>query len=283
MYEQMRPLQLKQLEILKTVIDICEKHNIRYFVAFGTLLGTIRHNGFIPWDNDIDLLMPIIDYEKFQTVCESELKYPYFLQNRKTDPGCHETFTKVRLSNTTFIEEKNVDYDMNHGICIDIYPLAKISDNRFVRKVDFIKGNLYLLLLADIKPKNHGRLFSFIASLLLSIFSEKRKNKVIDRLWRKLTKYENMSTKNVIQLSCNPEALKRYYDSSIFDGFEYKQFESLTIRVPTGWDTFLKDRYGDYMTPPDKKEIDTRQEYIKLDCEKAYQEYKGQYYCVNKI
>ena len=114
----MNDLQKKQLDILKAFIKVCEKHNLRYFLVGGTALGAIRHKGFIPWDDDIDVGMPREDYDKFVLLQDEYKGTPYFIQTYKTDPCYIYNFGKLRDSSTTFIESQYKNHRINHGVWI---------------------------------------------------------------------------------------------------------------------------------------------------------------------
>ena len=115
-----KKLQLIELDIFKSFLMVCKKLDLKYFLAGGTLLGAIRHNGFIPWDDDIDVIMPREDYEKFLEKGQALLEKKYFIQNYKTDPEFVLNFTKIRNSETTFIEKTSKNRNINHGIYIEI-------------------------------------------------------------------------------------------------------------------------------------------------------------------
>ena len=119
----LRELQLVELEILKDFIRVCEELNVQYFLDSGTLLGCIRHKAFIPWDDDIDVSMPREDYEIFIKEGQKLLKDGYFLQNYNTDLEFIANFSKIRNTDTTFIESSIKDLKINHGVYIDIFPL----------------------------------------------------------------------------------------------------------------------------------------------------------------
>ena len=101
---QLRKVQIKQLTILKEIDRICKKHNIDYWLDGGTLLGAVRHRGFIPWDDDIDIAMKASDIKQFETIAQKELPTWLFLQNRQTDPYCKEDITKIRDLNSLYLE-----------------------------------------------------------------------------------------------------------------------------------------------------------------------------------
>ena len=103
MFEEIRPLQEKQLQILKEFKRVCDKNNLDYFLAFGTLLGAVRHEGYIPWDDDVDVCMNYSDYVALDKACNRDLKEGFFLQSDKLDPNSHMTYKKLRLNNSEML------------------------------------------------------------------------------------------------------------------------------------------------------------------------------------
>ena len=129
--EEQEKLKQIELNLLVCFKEICEKHKLDYFLTGGTLLGAVRHKGFIPWDDDIDVGMPREDYETFLRVASSCLPDGIFLQTRKTDPEVPFNFAKLRDSRTTFIETSIKDLDINHGVYIDIFPIDYFPASKF--------------------------------------------------------------------------------------------------------------------------------------------------------
>ena len=132
--ELLRRIKDSEKDILRKFILICEKYNLDYFVVFGTLLGTIRHEGFIPWDDDIDVGMLRTDYEKFLEVAQKECGEEYFIQTIDTDPNYHLYFAKMRMNNTVFVEDSLQKTTGNDGFYIDIFPYDVIPDDDIVMK-----------------------------------------------------------------------------------------------------------------------------------------------------
>lgn len=124
----LRALQLCELDLLKEVDRICKKHDIPYFLAFGTALGAVRHKGFIPWDDDVDVLMKYPDYLRFQEVCKTELPPHLFYQDWQTDPAYYLPWAKIRNSRTTSLVPEMADYPINWGVCVDIFPLFPMKE-----------------------------------------------------------------------------------------------------------------------------------------------------------
>lgn len=110
-------------EILDVIHQVCTEHGLRYSLAYGTLLGAVRHKGFIPWDDDIDLMMPREDYEKLLVIWNQSAPKGYILQNTRTDPDFTQNFTKIRKDHTTFLQgESEREKHYHKGIFVDIFP-----------------------------------------------------------------------------------------------------------------------------------------------------------------
>lgn len=123
MDSKLRQLQLCELEILDEFVRICEKHGLQYYLVGGTLLGAVRHQGFIPWDDDIDMAMPREDYDKFAVIAHEDLAPQYFYQCPETDPYYFLTYAKIRKNGTEVYEERFKDAKFHKGVFIDIFPL----------------------------------------------------------------------------------------------------------------------------------------------------------------
>lgn len=247
----LRKLQLLELKILLEFKRICEEHHIQYFLMGGTLLGAVRHQGFIPWDDDIDIGMIRSEYVKFLTICNDELSEEYFLQTFESDNTYGNTFAKLRLNGTEYPEIKNKDVLYHKGIFIDIFPFDNIPANSLLRKIHLFK----LMALTQMcgikydyitKPSTLGRKLSYIGLRGLSkVFSKIQVIKMRENLFQK---YNTRHTKFCINGSLY------YYPSNIFDQFSELEFEGIKFPVPAGYTTYLECAYGDYMQlPPEHK------------------------------
>ncbi|MBR4859382.1 MAG: LicD family protein [Clostridia bacterium] len=245
--KSLKEIQKIELEILLEVDKICKKHNIKYFLAAGTLLGAIRHKGFIPWDDDIDICMPLNDYKKFCKVAPKELDKNYFFQNYETD-YTSMLFAKVRKNNTTAIEAGREHKKHHHGVWIDIFPLIgiandkewinnlkkwiKISKKLLSTKIDYIEENNNLPFFKrfhKIIPLCFVRLFSKL--IYNTIFKSCEEYDFCYYLWA-----ENN--------------IKAKFKSELFSETTYVDFEGYIFPAPKMWDEYLQVEYGDYMTPP---------------------------------
>ena len=130
-----REKQLVMYGIMKEIVRVCDKHNITYYLSGGTLLGAVRHHGFIPWDDDVDLEMPWKDYKRFLRIAPQELPKDLFVQTFYTDPGYPNVFAMVRKSGTTAMPVSQKDLGIHWGIEVDIFPIVGLyRDQRLYRR-----------------------------------------------------------------------------------------------------------------------------------------------------
>ena len=135
MENTLRNLQLVELEILKDVAKFCDENDIPYYLDCGTLLGAIRHGGFVPWDDDVDICIDWVNYKKFVKLAPKGLPEQYFVQNYRTDPKAAIRWTKIRKNGTTSMERALSKYDIHDGVCIDVFALSGIANNRIRRNI----------------------------------------------------------------------------------------------------------------------------------------------------
>ena len=141
--ETLKRIQQLETDILKEFISVCQKLELNYFLLGGTLLGAVRHQGFIPWDDDIDIGMLRKDYEIFISKAPALLPSHLFLQTNVSDPAWYANFSKIRNNNTTFIETSSAHLPIHHGVYIDIFPLDDYPENKIKQKVLDIKNRWY--------------------------------------------------------------------------------------------------------------------------------------------
>ena len=149
-------LRKAQIEILDEIVRICKKNNIKYFLNYGTLIGAIRHQGYIPWDDDIDIGMTRVDYDKFTIMASKELSDRFELCNYKNEVNHLQNFMKIRLKNTMMVEAYNEDKIKDQGIWVDIFPYDNLKKpNSFSMKLrkklfDYITTMISILSLIHI-------------------------------------------------------------------------------------------------------------------------------------
>lgn len=226
-----------QIRLLDTFVDICEKNNLTYWLEGGTLIGAVRHKGFIPWDDDIDLSMPIKDYKKFLEIAEKELPKDIFLQTPETDPTFRQFFFKLRDCYSTFLEHHETDefiktHPYHKGIFIDIFPsitypkMPKIVKRVLMRATGI---SAYYSLISPQKIFFYYPIYSVCKFFWFFIFLFKK------------TEYgqtpEDNSYLFTIPLSCLYPLKKA-------------EFEGKMYSVPNNSHIHLSQMYKDYMTPP---------------------------------
>lgn len=261
-------LKIVELDILKQFIKVCDKLKINYFLAGGTLIGAVRHKGFIPWDDDIDVCMLREDYDKFIKEAQKHLPKNYFLQTYETDKNYLNCFSKIRNSDTTFIETSVNSIDMNHGIYIDIFPL----DNLY--KINSLKEKLIHFKLYEHYYSNSKKLTHKLFLLLSKIIYRRKSKLQLCKLKDKIYKQKNNSkTEKIVCYSGAWGLKKESHLKEDFEDFTIVDFEGIKVKAPIGYDRVLRDTYGDYMKLPPKEKRIAHHYADVIDTKKSYLEY----------
>ena len=273
-----------QYDILIEFDRVCKKYGLRYFLSYGTLLGAVRHNGFIPWDDDIDTIMPYDDFEKLKAIDPSEWNSPYFLQHYKSDKQYKRCFAKLRNSETTLITKELEHLDINHGVDIDIYPVIHLSNDRKKREKQYRDTMIYMLLRNDEPPRNHGRVLYLGGKFILDVIPNGIKQKLVQKYEKKVTAYQGEDSEDSYVVLGNIEIMRTVLKTAWFSESVYHRFEEGEFPIPVGYHDFLITRFGEnYMLPPpeDKRGVKLGT-FMKIDLDNSYTKYKGVYYCQNK-
>ena len=162
----MNDLQKVEFDILKAFLEVCERLNLKYYLVCGTALGAVKYQGFIPWDDDVDVALPREDYEIFCKKAGELLPKGFFLQTYKTDKAYPAIFAKIRNSNTTFFEKTIEKLPINHGVYIDVFPLDGYPEDKKTAKRLERKKQLYKLMLSSVFESDP----SFKVKVLRKIF-----------------------------------------------------------------------------------------------------------------
>lgn len=238
------------IDLLLKFDFVCKKHNLRYCLAYGTLLGAIRHNGFIPWDDDVDVCMPRKDYEKLEEL-KDEFGYPYFLQTPNTDKGYYYSYFKIRNSNTTAFS-KNLRYHMssnncNSGMsldifCVDTWEKNATAENLYNKIKGLIIKNSTAMKLNNPDFENDERVINYDGSDPVATYLE------IQRLAKS---YDDKDTHYLSMPIITAYGFERdVFEKDDFNGTVLHPFEFLELPVPVGYDKILSCIYGDYMKYP---------------------------------
>lgn len=267
-----------ELDMVKAFIQICERNGLKYFASGGTLIGAIRHNGFIPWDDDIDLMMPREDYEKFLMIAQSDLPDNMFLQYNGTEKGYSCGHAQIRDNDTACllrsVDYPNLKVGKNCGIFIDIFPYDNVPDD-FVKREEHAYKVRSLKRIVNCKTvkENCGFVKKTAKRIVGGIYFmfhdlEKTIRKIDD-----VSKRYNGKTNTVALVSFAPGYEKEVWDKSLFDESIRCKFEDIEISVPKHYDEVLRKEFGDYMQIPKDKNNGSMHGQSFFDVERSYKEY----------
>ena len=277
--QKIKELWAVELDLLMELERVCKKHHIKYFVMFGTLLGAVRHKGFIPWDDDIDVAMERSDFNKLMSL-KDEFKSPYFLQTEKTDKGCHTFYAKLRNSDTAAILKPEIEYGYryNRGIFLDIFIMDPLPNDkkeeeefrielrkkrndsfRWARMFDSKKFNSVHKAAKIISP-----LFK-IGSFFINLFNIP--NVSLNNFEKLARKYEGQSVTCYTELGVGDMGA---YNKEWYKEIVYLPFEHIMVPCPKEYEKILVEGFGDW-----KEFVIGAQDHTMsiIDTNKSYKEY----------
>lgn len=266
----------KCFNILLEIDRICKRSGLKYFIYAGTLLGAVRHGGFIPWDDDIDIVMMREDYDKFPEACEKYLdREKYVLQTIWSDPLGNNPWMKLHDKNTAFISGLRRNGAME-GINIDIFPVDNAPDDDKVlqkRAKYFDRMNPIYQWRFAARRKNTGWKMK-IYQPLIQLIPPLNEQKFKEAYDRKIREYNSQNTKRVVYFS-NRKYMKKVIDRSVFSDSVMLRFEDGEFPAPIGWQQVLEGLYGkNYMQLPPKEQQVTVHGTAVIDLEHSWTEYK---------
>ena len=269
MTEMLKKQKKVLLELLKEFDRICKQYNISYIVFCGTAIGAVRHQGFIPWDDDLDVAMLREDYERFLKIAPSELSEQYYLQAEFSEHW-PMNFSKLRKNNTTYLEKYHPKDKKSHqGIYIDIFPCDNAKDTVRKQKYQFYASRVVVaksLFKRGYETNSKAKKF-FMG--LCSLFPTKP--------FQKYAKGEKISDSAYVHtfLACTSKFKKGIYRRKWFTETIEMPFEDMFVPVSAHYDELLTTMYGDYMQLPSEEERKIKEHAILIDTEKNYTEYEN--------
>lgn len=264
----MNELQHMEFDLLREFDRVCKRLDLSYFLVCGSALGAVKYGGFIPWDDDIDVAMYREDYEQFCRKAPELLPGHLFVQNFWSDPAFPHIYSKLRNSNTTYIEQAAAQLPINHGIFLDIFPLDGYPRGRMEGKLlEFCKRLCVSILLSayDLPDSGARRLWRFLKLHKCSQTAAK----MLDRLIRRYP-VENS------KLICNHgnwQGALEYAPAWQYGKGEKIAFEGLTVLIPEQFDAYLRQKYGDYTAELPLGEQTGHHPPVVMDCFKPYISY----------
>ncbi len=262
------PLQNKILEIMVDVDKVCRKNNIEYFIMGGTALGTKRHGGFIPWDDDLDIYMTPRNYKRF-LMCFEKLKDIYVIQEHgKVDNKIQ--ISKVRMNGTTYIEPLYRDKDMHHGIFIDIFILHNCPNNILQQRIQYFWSKYIDVL--NLAHRGYSRRKG-AAGILIKFFKMLPENFLRKFAMKRVYKYDDKQTEYYCNFFGKARFKQGKYKKEIFGTPTDVNFETVKLLAPEQLHEFLKQRFGDYMKIPSPERIKWEQHAEAWDIDKDFHDY----------
>lgn len=280
-----RQLQLKLLEIFLYFKKICEENNLTYWCGGGTMLGAVRHKGFIPWDDDLDVFLPRKDYERLYEIWDQVADPSHYVLVRTDEKvNYHHAAMNLVDVRTTYVNRHSVNEDIYHGIYIDVIPFEGCPSSKVERALQIYHSIMFSVFNVQRLPDNQGSFLRLPTKILLSLVrSSQSRYKIWKKHQDKMTQYDFFTAKYVKETVSSFKGLFRLYDRDIFNTVD-AVFEGHMVKIPAGYDYYMKCIYGDYMSLPKDISIDmsSRYEVIKfIDLNEPYTKYRGIYYLVD--
>ena len=260
-----------QLDQFMTLAELCDKHGLRYFANSGMLLGAIRHNGFIPWDDDLDVAMPREDYNKLMEIAPKELEYPYFLRTPYTDPNCYYSSIVLMNLETSFVPKIFKNKPFKKGVPIDIFPLDYCDPSKY--------------------DEDRAQIVDHIMRCMS--WMKKGCENLDETQLEKIAKYPTDNPlkewEEIHIIASNPQYHgSEYYaisvmtilrkEQSIYPVADFEKvimwpFETIKVPVPIGYKNLLEIQYGEFMKYPPVEERGKKNDQIIFDPDRPYTYY----------
>lgn len=273
---QMKRIWAMELDMVKKFVSICQDHDLEYMIMGGTLLGAVRHKGFIPWDNDIDILMPRKDFDKLLVIGPDAFKSPMFFQTPGTEESrFFSTYVKIRNENGTAATREDYESRINCGMFIDIFCLDEIPDSRWLRNLYFKRLNEIskmqrFALGKTLKGGLANKIKHTLQFLVYRFFYHCPDTASLFNIYQKAAgKYAGKNCRQVAHQAFG------YQENFIWDKKDWENhialdFEDLRLNAPKGYDAILRHQYGDYMKLPEDK---STHDYLEFDPDVPYRKY----------
>lgn len=256
----MRPLWDGLLHVYEEFSKVCQRNNLRYWVGEGNAIGALRHKGFIPWDDDFDVLMLRSDYERFKEICVKELPPHLKFVNWENAPDFQFTFGKIQDTREDVVLqiEKQVGHMLSGGIYIDILVINAYPQNSIARAI--YKARLIALICVQrfhtfhfVELKRDGRLLWLLGCILAIMTFSWKKRCAFNRLERLMRAYELEDKSPTWREGASLRTTLMEFPGRIWNAWTDVEFDGGVVRVPAGVDEYLRIQYGNYMKMPSKE------------------------------
>jgi len=255
--EELGELQNIELELLVEFDRICRKHNITYSIDGGTLLGAVRHGGFIPWDDDADVILVRKEYEKFLSVVDKELDTDkFYLQDLNRTAGYRWGYAKLRRANTDFVRLNQEHMPYKQGVFLDVFVCDNVPDNYILRCICNFNSFIYRKIFYSEVGKHTSSGLIKLVYKVLNLIPEK----IIKKCYANYVKFRNRKSTKMVKCLTFPACNRVYgYKRKWYEDTIDMKFEGVTLKACRDYDEYLKFLYGDYMKLPpiEKRKVHT--------------------------
>lgn len=262
-------LQDKILEIAVYIDSLCKQHGIDYCLMGGSALGAKRHGGFIPWDDDLDIFMTPDNYDKFKQVFLQYGDQENFYLQEWGAVDDMVTISKIRMNGTTYIESAFENWDIHHGIFVDIFILHTCPNNKLQQMYQCLWAKYVIMKGLAARGYNRRGGFLGVALKIMALFPDKF---LVRYGLKQVYKYRNEKTDYYCNFLGRAVFKNAIYKREWFEPTEYAPFENIQLRIPTNLHDFLTFRFGDYMKPPSPERIKWEQHAEYWDVKKDFRE-----------
>lgn len=271
----MNELQRAELEIFRAFDSVCNELKLPYFLVCGSALGAVKYQGFIPWDDDLDVGMLREDYETFCEKAPALLPDHLFLQNAKSDPAFPQIYSKLRDSRTTYVEAATAHLEMHHGIYIDVFPLDYYPAEEKKQRLFELKKRVYSAMLLSAAEFERSARARVLCRILRFFGIHRRTDAVVRRYTRAIRKDADASS-GILCNHGNWQGKLEYSPTAVYANGKDAVFEGIPVRVPAEYDAYLTQKYGAWREElPEEKRVG-HHTYAVCDTRKAYTHYRKQ-------
>lgn len=255
--------EIKKIEtgILKYIDEICKENNIQYFIYAGTLIGAIRHGGFIPWDDDIDIALTRDNYNRLLEILKKDKNCRYKLFDNSIQDDYFYPFAKL-IDTETIVIEKSFKSIKNYGLFVDIFALDEVPAMEKLKRTHYkkIKRKQRLIFYYATKKFDKRNIIKYVCKKLIKFYARKKGiNKILLEYEKICTEYNNSSFN--CHLMLNNWSLSKYdrafiESKAVNSGTKRARFENIEVNIPNDYDSILRSHYGNYMVlPPEDERI----------------------------
>ncbi len=264
-------LQDKILEIMVYIDEFCRSHNITYYLMGGSALGAMRHGGFIPWDDDMDIFMDYENFNRFAVACETDLDTDRFYYQAMNTKELPYFFAKLRMNGTAYLEEVHKGRDVHQGIFIDIMCLTNAAPEGLKRKIQYYAAGL---LRAKAVTQTNYHADSKKKAIEMAVARAVVRGPIKKLLMKEVFKYNKNPSDDQAHVFCKTKYTNSFYPTSYFGEPRYVPFEKVKLAVPSNVEDYLRISYGDdYMEMPSEETKAMYQSHVaQWDVNKSYEE-----------